>query len=27
YFKKYNQSEVKHYLHDIQKSYLKSRGN
>ncbi|EGQ1519362.1 TPA: heptaprenyl pyrophosphate synthase subunit A, partial [Staphylococcus aureus] len=25
--KKYNQSEVKHYLHDIQKSYLKSRGN
>ncbi|HCD5968471.1 TPA: heptaprenyl pyrophosphate synthase subunit A, partial [Staphylococcus aureus] len=24
---KYNQSEVKHYLHDIQKSYLKSRGN
>ncbi|HBP3203331.1 TPA: heptaprenyl pyrophosphate synthase subunit A, partial [Staphylococcus aureus] len=22
-----NQSEVKHYLHDIQKSYLKSRGN
>ncbi|HCW8854237.1 TPA: heptaprenyl pyrophosphate synthase subunit A, partial [Staphylococcus aureus] len=21
------QSEVKHYLHDIQKSYLKSRGN
>ncbi|HCU0858232.1 heptaprenyl pyrophosphate synthase subunit A, partial [Pseudomonas aeruginosa] len=20
-------SEVKHYLHDIQKSYLKSRGN
>ncbi|HCD3326244.1 TPA: heptaprenyl pyrophosphate synthase subunit A, partial [Staphylococcus aureus] len=26
-FKKYNQSEVKHYLHDIQKSYLKSRGN
>ncbi|MBZ6436186.1 MAG: hypothetical protein MIJ75_11785, partial [Staphylococcus aureus] len=20
----YNQSEVKHYLHDIQKSYLKS---
>ncbi|HCD4579762.1 heptaprenyl pyrophosphate synthase subunit A, partial [Staphylococcus aureus] len=23
----YNQSEVKHYLHDIQKSYLKSRGN
>ncbi|HDA1623537.1 TPA: heptaprenyl pyrophosphate synthase subunit A, partial [Staphylococcus aureus] len=23
----YNQSKVKHYLHDIQKSYLKSRGN